>query len=297
MTPAISVIICTYNPRAAYLQRTLDALLTQTFPAEQWELVIIDNNSSPAVTVLAEKAKVIREENQGLTHARLRGIRETTAPLLIFVDDDNVLDPHYLERSAQIAAEFPHISAFGGQSHPEFEISPPEWLKPFYSHLALASFDADRWSNQRDFRVFPIGAGLCIRRDMAVRYANEVERDPARQNFGRKGTNLISAEDTDMVLTCVKAGHGIGRFERLRLLHLIPKERLDYGYNKRLAYAMGYSLGRLAAQDEGSNRIRNTMQFFRMAAYFVLGKKRGPARWIEGSLNYGHWKGLVGLAP
>ena len=41
----------------------------------------------------------VREDELGLTPARLRGVAEAVAELLVFVDDDNILDPDYLEQA------------------------------------------------------------------------------------------------------------------------------------------------------------------------------------------------------
>src|SRR5580700_7281413 len=91
----ISVIICSHNPRAHYLQRTIQALRDQTFPRDRWELLLIDNASS---VPLAENwdvswhsnAKHVVESELGLSAARRRGIHEARGELLIFVDDDNI---------------------------------------------------------------------------------------------------------------------------------------------------------------------------------------------------------------
>ena len=45
----------------------------------------------------------------GLTYARLRGIKEASGDLLVFVDDDNVLDPDYLETVQRVAEEKPFL--------------------------------------------------------------------------------------------------------------------------------------------------------------------------------------------
>ena len=45
MTPVISVVIPTHNPRMDYLRRVLEALRGQTLPREQWEIIVVDNGS------------------------------------------------------------------------------------------------------------------------------------------------------------------------------------------------------------------------------------------------------------
>src|SRR5215217_6870119 len=97
----VSVIICTHNPRADYLKRTLDSLRAQTLSNDQWELLLIDNASTMPLASSWDiswhpHALHIKEDELGLTSARRRGMREASADLLVFVDDDNVLDISYL---------------------------------------------------------------------------------------------------------------------------------------------------------------------------------------------------------
>jgi glycosyltransferase involved in cell wall biosynthesis len=75
----LSVIICAHNPRPDYLFRTLEALRSQTVPNAQWELVLIDNASGKPLALHIDlswhpEGRHIREEELGLTPARLRGI-------------------------------------------------------------------------------------------------------------------------------------------------------------------------------------------------------------------------------
>jgi GT2 family glycosyltransferase len=118
-----SVILCTHNPRPAYLQRVLDGLAQQTLDAAQWEFLIIDNASKNPLEgsvdlSFHQPSRMIREETVGLTAARLRGIRESTSKVLVFIDDDNVLAPDYLTHVATIDREWPVLGTWGGQILP-----------------------------------------------------------------------------------------------------------------------------------------------------------------------------------
>ena len=84
----ISVVICTHNPRRDYILRTLEALKAQTLPKDEWELLIVDNASKIAVSNLVElswhpNVAIVSENELGLTHARLRGIKESRGDYLI----------------------------------------------------------------------------------------------------------------------------------------------------------------------------------------------------------------------
>ena len=82
-------------------------------------------------------ARIVREEELGLTFARLRGFAEAKGELIVMVDDDNVLAPDYLESAVRSAQERPGLGAFGGKCLPEFEVKPDGWLASVRSGLGL----------------------------------------------------------------------------------------------------------------------------------------------------------------
>src|SRR5438552_17857688 len=136
---AISVIICTHNPRPDYLHRVLKALREQTLPKDQWELLVIDNASERVIAKDWDVswhplARHVREDELGLTPARLRGIAEANGEILVFVDDDNVLAQDYLEKVLQVGREYPFLGAWGGAIKGEFEVEPEPWLQPLLGY-------------------------------------------------------------------------------------------------------------------------------------------------------------------
>jgi len=244
----LSVIICTHNPREKYLLRTLQALRVQSLPVDNWELILVDNASETHVkgrfdTGWHPNARHIREEELGLTHARLRGIREAQYDLLVFVDDDNLLAPDYLEHATRISSSHGFLGAWGGSLIPEFEVETPDWAVPHVSMLALRNIESAAWSNIPEWSVgtCPAGAGMCIRARVARTYSLYCTEDIRRISMDRKGDSLISAGDQDMAYTSCDLGLGIGVFPQLSLIHIIPAGRLDLGYMLRLCEAHGTS--------------------------------------------------------
>lgn len=243
----LSVIICTHNPRIKYLEKVLRSLAAQTLALESWELLLIDNASdhilAPEIDLSWHpNGRHIREEQLGLTPARLRGIQEAQVEIIVFVDDDNVLDSDYLEITWQISKDFPFVGAWGGQIRPEFEVPPPEWIKPYLGNLAIREFEQDKWSNLPDqHETTPCGAGLCIRKIVAQKYTQLVSQDPKRTDMGRKGKLLTACDDSDIAFTACDIGFGTGVFTSLKLTHLIPSSRLEENYLLRLVEGLAYS--------------------------------------------------------
>jgi glycosyltransferase involved in cell wall biosynthesis len=245
--PPLTIIICTRNPRQEYFAQCLTALEMQTLRGDEWELVLVDNASLPDKTPQPNlswhpQARLVREEQVGLTPARLRGIREASGELLVFVDDDKVLECDFLETALRIAKERPYLGSWSGQCRPRFEESPPEWTRRYWVNLAVREFDKDWWSNlPRLADTMPCGAGLCVRREVAQRYLFLNDTGKRSFQYGRTGDSLISGEDSDLAACACDLGFGVGIVSSLRLTHLIPPERLTEDYLARLAEGIHFS--------------------------------------------------------
>ena len=103
--PKLSVIVCTYN-RDKYIKKTLRYLNEQSIDPRAYEVLIIDNNSTDNTAVLCkdfitagnhDHFHYYLEENQGHTHARNRGIKESKGEYIAFLDDDAWVYSNYCE--------------------------------------------------------------------------------------------------------------------------------------------------------------------------------------------------------
>lgn len=243
----VSVILPTHNPRAIPLERTLQSLREQCLPKEQWELLLIDNKSSLALSTQLDiswhpNGHIILEETLGLTPARLAGISSAKASLIVFVDDDNVLASNYLDMALAIANREPRVGAWGGAVLPEFEQEAPKWTRDYWFMLALRECDSPRVAfDSSDSQALPCGAGLCVRSEIAKGYAEATTGNTLKASLDRKGGSLASSGDTDIAYTALDMGYGIGIFPELSLVHLIPPGRLEPDYLVRLWEDMNYS--------------------------------------------------------
>src|SRR6476620_7911729 len=98
---AASVIVCTRN-RANYLTRFLESLLSQEC-SERFEVVIVDNGSTDETPELIKEwcsqhthFRSVLESRIGLSSAKNAGARSAQGHLLVFTDDDVLLEPHWL---------------------------------------------------------------------------------------------------------------------------------------------------------------------------------------------------------
>lgn len=246
-SPYITVVLCAYNPRQDFFRATLDSLRRQDLPTDRWELVIVDNNSTPLLENSCDigwhpAARIVVERDQGLAHARRRGYLESKGALVVHSDDDNILARNYLSQAQSIYQKYTHIGTFGGQLIPRFEIEPRDSLERSFGEERR--FDTDRWSNLiDDTRCMPWGAGMCIRREVLAVYLAETARDPRRLQLGRTGERLLTGEDLDINYVAVKHGFGTGLFAALALEHFIPEKHLKPEHHIRYkGEANGYSV-------------------------------------------------------
>jgi glycosyltransferase involved in cell wall biosynthesis len=108
--PTVTVVTPCYNG-SPFLRETLESVLGQTYPVK--EIIVIDDGSTDDSAAIAESfgppVRVIRQENQGESVARNRGIEEAHGDWIAFLDADDLWKPHKLER--QIAAIEPNVVA------------------------------------------------------------------------------------------------------------------------------------------------------------------------------------------
>lgn len=246
--PRVSVIVCTHNPREEYLRRVLAGLRGQTLPLDQWELLLIDNASAEPLSGRLDlswhpKARHVRELELGLTPARLRGIAEATGEVMVFVDDDTVLAPDYLEQAIAISAEWPFVGVWGGNVVPEYEQPLPNWVGTEAWRLTVVDVKEDVWSNLREgFATIPVGAGMCIRRRVGLFFLERCQTSRQSKSLDRAGAALSGYGDVDLAHCAMDIGLGTGKFVRLSLTHLIPASRLTLDYFLRHAEGDAASL-------------------------------------------------------
>lgn len=229
-TCLVTVVLCTHQPRARHLAATLQGLRAQDLPLDQWELLVVDNACQPALVNQLDlswhpQARLLVEAQPGLARARACAYRQKRGALVVHSDDDNVLAPDYLRTAWALSRQRPHLGTFGGQIIPEFDRPPRNDEERRFGGERLVL--ADVWSHELDDpQTMPFGAGMCLRAEVVDAYLAEVDRDPRRLLLGRTGQRFITGEDIDLNHVAVRTGYATGLFRSLRLIHLIPPERM-----------------------------------------------------------------------
>mgnify|MGYP001495030203 CR=1 FL=1 len=129
----LSVIIPTRN-RAKSLADTLASLVKQTYSADWYEVLVIDNgstdNTRDVCTTFRDKIPQLRyfyEEKPGLHVGRHLGMKMAKAEILVFADDDIEAFPTWLEAIVESFKD-KDVVLVGGKNLPKFESEPPDWI-------------------------------------------------------------------------------------------------------------------------------------------------------------------------
>ena len=304
-----SIILPTHNPDTERLRRTLLGLRAQTISSENIEVLIVDNASTrfPSAESLAASApakfSVIHEPQLGLTHARQAGLRAAKGEFAVFVDDDNVLAPNYLEEATKGFLRLPRVGALGGKSLPEFStpVAADDWRREFFPLLALRDLgDAELVSQGllplnspiNSYPTFaPIGAGMALRIEAVQTWLT------TKSNVSdRRGDALTSAGDNDIVLSIMKAGWEVGYFPTLTLTHLIPSHRVTTGYLCRLNRGIQKSWIEVLTAHNASpwpTVPAWTVPLRQLKAWFTYHAWKDPAAHVRWQGACGHFEGRV----
>jgi glycosyltransferase involved in cell wall biosynthesis len=128
-----TIQLCTYN-RAVLLDRVLEACFDQSVPEDVYEIVLVDDGSTDETPGTIERARgratcrftVVTQTNAGLASARNAGIARANGERIIFIDDDVLPLPNFVEEHLRGALRDPSAIVRGGA----IEVDSPDNLPP-----------------------------------------------------------------------------------------------------------------------------------------------------------------------
>lgn len=234
----LDVVICTYN-RATDLEACLAALAAQRDAGDDWRVTVVDNNSTDATPEVVEaqaafgrppRLRRLVETTQGLTPARLRGVRESAAEWIAFVDDDCIVSPDWVAEALRFAAAHPEAGAFGGRVL-------PDWGRPTPAHLKRHGWlfaEQDHGSKPKIVGHL-VGAGVVL--NTRALEAVGWTRQPYLAD--RIGVAHVSGGDVEIGCRLASAGYALWYAPALRIDHRIAPMRQRMTSVLSLAQGLG----------------------------------------------------------
>lgn len=238
-SPKIAAIICTYN-REKYIYQALQSVYDSDLPKHDWELVVVNNNS----TDQSEKEifrfreahpdcnfKYVIETNQGLSYSRNRGVLESTASYLTFLDDDAIATKDFLSKSVSYLESNKNLIAIGGKIIPNFVDGKPSWYTKYYWGVT-GQFDL----GDEAFKIlykgkFPCGSNMTFVKDFFQEYGF------FNPNLGRKGVILLAGEEKEL-FSRVPANKKdfVMYYPDLIVYHCVDNSKLNTTYLEKFCY-------------------------------------------------------------
>lgn len=254
----LSIVIATYN-RSAMLMQTLQSVIEQTLPREEWECVVVNNNSTDSTAADFDafaarypdyNLRMVLETNQGLSYARNRGIRESEGEYIAIVDDDERIAPEFVASYVALFDEVPDAVAAGGPIVAEYPTGRPRWMSAFTERpIANTMYFGEEVREFPRGRV-PGGGNMALRRSAVRRYG------VFDTSLGYVGESLVGGEESDLFERLQIAEAKYYYVPKAVMYHIIPKEKLTVEYLRRLSYNVGVSQLRRARYYHRKGRVR-----------------------------------------
>lgn len=239
----LSIVIATYN-RATLLLDALKSVIRQSAPAQEWECVVVNNNSSDNTSeCFAEFAgehpeynlRIVDEPNQGLSYARNRGIRESVGEYIAIIDDDEHIAEDFVAAYIRLFDDVPEAVAAGGPIVARYPTGRPRWMSCYTERpIANTMYFGEEVREFPKGRV-PGGGNMALRRSAIRRYG------VFDTSLGYSGESLIGGEECDLFERLQIADAKYYYVPTAVMYHIIPREKLTKEYFARLSYNVGVS--------------------------------------------------------
>lgn len=235
----ITVIICTFN-RASVLNTTLSSLRSLQVPTSlEWELLVIDNNSSDSTREVVDNfaaasglnVRYVFEKRQGKSYALNTGIGAASGNIVAFADDDVAFHPEWLINLTKTLEDYDCI-AVGGRIVPVWNAPVPAWLQ-MEGQQAIGHFDLGEKHQEIDYAH---GANGAFKRKAFEKYGLfQVETGPDGKLRG-------GHEDDEFGARLRRQGERIMYAPRAIVYHPVETEKLNKRYFRKWFYDTGRTM-------------------------------------------------------
>ncbi len=240
MSKGFSILVCTYNP-GRRLQKLLESLSLLEVSDFSVEIVLVSNNSSDNTISNARTIwdnlksdiplHIYDEPKPGKLYAQLLGMEKVSYEYVVICDDDNFLFKDYLVVAYDIFTSNRDISMVGGHGIALADQEVPEWFDKYSIFYA-----ADKQMPESGYADFLFGAGMIYRKSSWEFIHSKNFKALLRDRTGKK---LLSGGDMELCHAFKIAGYKLWYDGRLKFLHYMPANRLNWEYFLKMSVCMG----------------------------------------------------------
>lgn len=280
-----SVVICTYN-RAALLAKALDSALAQDYPAEDFEVIVVDNASTDATPQLVQQRlpahthlRYEREPVQGLSAARNRGWQAARGQYVAFLDDDAIAPPDWLTSARRLLDTLGELDAFGGPYFACYNAPHPTWFKDAYGS----------WELTQEGRFLLPSDHLCGG-NLFIRRAVFAQAGGFDLQLGMAGGKLAYGEETAFLRHLKENLPGARLYytPTVRIQHLVMPRKMTLRHQFRQRFQEGRYAYLTNAQGRHTFTLRHLLGL--IALPFVIGYEASIGVLLRARSKYPHWQ-------
>ena len=272
----VSVVICSYN-RAAYISGALDSLYQQTASKNNFEVIVVDNNSTDGTEQVVSKWRsenpegyfhYSTETNQGASYARNTGAKLAKGQWLCFMDDDAIATPSYIENIIKHIQDKPEAIGFGGSIIPKYIPSEPKWMSYYVSSL-VGNFEYAPTACAFENGKYPIESNMIVKKDIYDSIGGFNTALP-----GVVGTLRIGGEGKELFYKILALGHTIYYDPSICVHHVVEVKKLTSEYMYRVASGIGRGEKTRTLNISTWAYIQKIVEYiFKLGAAVILGIK------------------------
>lgn len=237
----LSIIICSYN-RASYISDALTSLYGQSSGLDDFEVIIVDNNSiDNTKEVYAQWRQTntngqftfISEMQQGASFARNTGAAIAKGEWVCFMDDDAVATTDYVKNIIKHIQDQPFIVGFGGRIIPKYIPGEPKWMSYYVSSL-VGNFDYAPTACAFENGKYPLESNMIVKKSVYDQIGGFNVNLP-----GVVGTLRIGGEGKELFYKIIALGHTIYYDPSICVHHVVEVKKLTSEYMYRVASGIG----------------------------------------------------------
>ena len=237
----LSIVICSYN-RAQYIGDALDSLYKQTTILSDFEVMLLDNNSTDGTPEVYKSWREIHpegnfqyltEHQQGASFARNTGAAHAKTGWLCFMDDDAVAFPDFVANIIKHTQEKPTIVGFGGKIIPKYIPEKPVWMSYYVSSL-VGNFDYSPVPCAFKKGKYPLESNMVIKKSVFDQIGGFNTTLP-----GVMGTLRIGGEGKELFYKVIGLGEEIYYDPNIIVYHVVEANKLTKEYLYRVASGIG----------------------------------------------------------
>jgi glycosyltransferase involved in cell wall biosynthesis len=207
----------------------------------EWEVLVIDNNSTDGTRDVVEGfarrnpalVRYLVETRQGKSRALNLGVRAARGDILVFTDDDVIVESSWLGNLTVPLRHGPW-SAVGGRVLPAWSCPPPAWVPSDETHGLAPLAHFDRGVEPGRLQESPVGCNMAITRSMFARYGGfRTDLGPCATANGALWSADVpprTSEDSDFCQRLMDGGESLYYEPAAVVHHPVPAHRLTKTY-------------------------------------------------------------------